>query len=612
MRDQIYNLGKKGILASAINSDQTSEHNEEIFQKAKEGNCKILFIAPEQLDHIDRFQILLNLNIDLIVIDEAHCISTWGHDFRPSYRQILTFTKALLTKNPNTKVLALTATANERVEIDICKQIFIDQEPEVFRHSMNRPNISLSVIQVQGVAAKLSLCEELLAKWEGCGLIYCATRENTELVAEYFQHKGLNVTSYHAGYETSTKCELQEAFIHDKYKALVATNALGMGIDKSNLRFIIHFDFPGSITAYYQEVGRCGRDGKPAHGAILFDPIDQNIHDYFIHSSLPSPHDFENIQTAIRGAKDPLGLRAIKTATGLHPTRVTLVIAELLEQGYISKESIKGKQVYQPLSKETPPDLSRYKIQKEVKLQELKQIKYYAEQTDKCRMLILRHYLGDEDGDECQSCDICLKQIREDHPQKTLSAISEWLDFRVATIAPMAREKLSAGFSVLDGNLRSQLFIHFMQNRSQDKIDETLFELLSAHLSKYMQSTPIAGIIPLPSRTWKGRDPFSKKIGDQFNIPLFDLLSWEQIPEKRQGELLNNDQRHDNVHKKITATLPSSLPKGALLLFDDYIGSGNTLKEAARALRSAKVPNDLIPITIASLKWRLGKPGFVQ
>lgn len=259
MRDQIDHLNRRfNIPANAINSDQSNEENDLARMMALEGKIKILFIAPEQLDHVDRFEFLLNLNVKLVVIDEAHCISTWGHDFRPSYRQILNFVNAISLKNDSVKILGLTATANAHVEVDIQKQLFSSNSKGiVIRESMDRPNIGLSVIKLKGVAHKLAACDDLLRQLDGTGLIYCATRENTELVADYLKSQNHHVASYHAGYEIEEKKKLQNEFICDKYKALVATNALGMGIDKANLRFIIHFDFrinycllPGSRTLW--------------------------------------------------------------------------------------------------------------------------------------------------------------------------------------------------------------------------------------------------------------------------------------------------------------------------------------------------------------------------
>lgn len=619
MRDQIDHLNRRfNIPAMAINSDQSDEENAHSRQVAYEGKIKILFIAPEQLDHVDRFQFLLNLNVKLVVVDEAHCISTWGHDFRPSYRQILHFLHAIYAKNQEVKILGLTATANRHVEADIHKQLFFSgQKGVVLRQAMDRPNIQLSVLHTKGIVAKLAACEKLLHRLEGCGLIYCATRENTELVAEYLKEQGWNIASYHAGYETEEKKKLQQEFVQDKYKALTATNALGMGIDKGNLRFIIHFDFPGSITAYYQEVGRCGRDGQPAEGIMLYDSADCVIHHYFIQSALPSVEDFQQILDAVAQAKAPPGLVAIKTLTGLHPTRVTTVIAELVEQGFLEKYSASGKQVYRRLPKQDAPDLSRYKTQQTVKMQELKQIARYGEQTEQCRMGILRKALGDDLTQECHRCDCCLKKHNFDpipHTQNAL--ITSWLDKRPIPIAPITKEKVSDGLSVLDSKMRSPLFMRFMKQRSCCPegtlgMDEELIELIKHHLSTLLKKEILVGIVLVPSRTWQARDKVAGLLGEFLHVPVLDrLLEWTEHPPKRQGELLNNDQRRDNVQGLMHANAYSK-KQGTLILLDDYFGSGSTIKEAARALRSRGIDNKLIPFTIAVLKWHLGKPGFV-
>lgn len=273
MRDQLTQLKNRfGINAASINTDQSDAENSAAKQAAQAGEIRILFIAPEQLDHIERFGFLLQLPISLLVVDEAHCISTWGHDFRPSYRQIIKFAQALIEKKPATKILGLTATANEKTEADIKQQLAVDaKEIMIHRESMDRPNIRLKVISTSGLAAKLAALTQVLKTVDGTGLIYCATRDNTEMVAEYLSARGTKTVAYHAGLPTEQKRRVQQGFIQDKYSVITATNALGMGIDKSNLRYIIHFDFPGSITAYYQEVGRCGRDGLPADGILLYD-----------------------------------------------------------------------------------------------------------------------------------------------------------------------------------------------------------------------------------------------------------------------------------------------------------------------------------------------------
>lgn len=619
MRDQIEQLNRRfKIPAMAINSDQTDEENSDARLGALRGSIKILFVAPEQLDNVDRFKFLLDLDVKLVVVDEAHCISTWGHDFRPSYRQIVHLLNALHAKNPHIKMLGLTATANQRVEKDIHKQMFSSgKEAIVLRKTMDRPNISLSVLKAKGPAIKLAMCEHLLKKLEGSGLIYCATRENTELVSDYLREQGLNVTSYHAGYDVDEKRRLQKEFENDKYKALTATNALGMGIDKGSLRFIIHFDFPGSITAYYQEVGRCGRDGNKAYGILLYDSSDQKIHEYFIDSALPTLADFDLVLSSVAGPPQPPGLNMIKTLTGLHPTRVTTVIAELIEQGFLIKYSLSGKQVYKLGHKQGKPDLSRYAIQKEVKDLELKQIINYSSQSENCRMHILRTALGDERSTNCGHCDVCRKRtndIRFD-PEK-IDEINHWLNQRPVPIAPVIKEKILEGLSILDGKLRSPLFVRFMKQRAncpEDSIgmDDELLDLIKNHLNLLKKKHRIVGLVPIPSKTWQARDQIYDILARHLDVPLLPILEWKDPPHKRQGELLNNNQRNDNVHLRMGVKLPFSVSPGTLILLDDYIGSGNTLKEAARALRSFGLTNDLVPFTVAAVKWHLGKPGFI-
>jgi ATP-dependent DNA helicase RecQ len=610
MRDQIDQLTHRfQIAAGSINSDQTEEENAQMRKKILAGEIQILFTSPEQLDHIDRFQFFLDLPIKLLVIDEAHCISTWGHDFRPSYRCILQFSQALKEAIPDLKILGLTATADERVEKDIAGQLSSEKEPiHIWREKMDRPNIHLSVLPVEGIASKLALCQTLLSHLSGNGLIYCATRENTELVAEYLQKQGLPIIAYPAGLESEEKRKIQTGFSQNAYRVIAATTALGMGIDKKDLRFIIHFDIPGSITAYYQEVGRAGRDGLNAEGILLYDKADKKIQDYFIDSALPAEEDFQAVLEIVNSAAEPPHLTSIKRLTGLHPTRVTIVLAELLEQQFLKKTSVKGTQVYQIDRQEQSLDLSRYTTQHQVKSEELDKIISYAEQTTQCRMALLRHALGDFSATPCGRCDVCVQQT----PLATVDAGAalHWLSIRPVPIAAARTHRVSAGFSLFDGKLRTPAFSRFMRERAaREDVDPEILSLLLQQIASL--SLSIGAIVPIPSKTWKAQIPFAKALSEALNVPLLsDLLTWQTAPEKRQGELLNNDQRHHNVHEKMQAHCPAHMPSGALILFDDYTGSGATIKEAARSLRKA-LDHPLVPVTIAAVKWRLGKPGFI-
>jgi ATP-dependent DNA helicase RecQ len=612
MRDQVQQLNSRFSIASAsINSDQDDAENNVVKQKACDGKLKILFVSPEQLDRLDVVGFLLSLPISLLVIDEAHCISTWGHDFRPSYRQILPFVEQA-KQNNRLHLLALTATANQKTEDDIKVQVSGKGVITTHRHSMARNNIALSVIATQGLAEKLLAVKQLLQQQTGAGLIYCATRENTEIVADYLQTQGIAAAAYHAGFSAEKKRTMQQAFIDNQYEVITATNALGMGIDKQDLRYIIHFDIPGSITAYYQEVGRSGRDGKEARGIILFDFVDIKIQTYFIDSAQPSLTDFQIVLSILEDAEDGLMLTEIKRESGLHPTRLTVVLAELIEQQFVKKLLSNGRQRYYLMHLQQKPNLERYQRQRAIREQELDDMINYAEQQKNCLMSLLRLALGDRQVELCGKCMICLQNGPTlQYSQTEIKEVNDWLAVRTQQIDLGKLSKALAGISVLDGSLRSASFIDFMKHRTQTEYDASpdLLRLLKTSLDTINSEQTIVGVIPLPSNTWASRDRYASWIARVLNLPLFDVLSWQTMPEARQGELLNNDQRKFNVNKKMVAKA-KSIPSGVILLLDDYIGSGATMKEAARALRST-ISNTVLPFTIAKIRWRLGKRGFV-
>jgi len=606
MRDQLEHLEKRfGISCGAINSDQTEEENEAVRNRALHGQIKILFVAPEQLDHVERFSFLQNLNIDLVVVDEAHCISTWGHDFRPSYRQIVSFIQAL-EKKRLIHVLALTATANRKTEADIQAQL---GNVDVIRQSLDRPNVALSVRRVEGMSQKLALLHTLVSEMQGNGLIYCATREHVELVSEYLECQGIDAKAYHAGFAADDKRKLQAAFIQDRHKLLVATNALGMGIDKANIRFIIHFDIPGSITAYYQEVGRAGRDGLDATGILLFDPQDRRIQDYFINSAQPKKDDFEKVLKVVEEALDPPGLLTIKCQSGLHPTLCTVVVAELVEQEFLEKEMHLKKQVYKICNNKTSFDLERYERQFTVKTSELDAMMRYAAEG-LCRMQTLRKALGDVEVAACGRCDICCSTYNAHSEISTASFVEKWLSDRYVPLAPQSTYGIQEGIALLDSQIRSPLFIEFMRNRKESiTLNDQLLEKAASAIEKWQP----AAIIPIPSKTWAAQMAFLEALSKRLNIELLPLLYWKKVPEARQGELLNNDQRRQNISNTMgIAMKPPENLQGSYVLFDDYTGSGATLKEAARALRKeGKITNAIFPFTLASVRWRLGSPGMV-
>lgn len=627
MRDQLGHLRDRFKLsAGSINSDQEDEENDLALGEARAGNLQVLFIAPEQLDHIGRFETFLNLRPVLLVVDEAHCISSWGHDFRPAYRGIISFVQAARARNPTLRVLGLTATANQKTEEDIRAQLEGQGAPSltVHRASMDRPNLSLAVVQLAGAARKLEYLRQLLAKISGASLIYCATRENTEIVAAFLQHLGLNVVAYHAGMEPATKRKLQGHFLSGHYRAIAATNALGMGIDKADLRCVIHYDVPGSMTAYYQEVGRAGRDGKPARGILLFDPADRKVHEYFIRSAQPSPDHFEQVIAAVRGSEEArdaelLGITAIRTATGFPPTLVTVVVAELVEQGIVRREAEGRKQVYRIANAGRQPDLSRYRNQLQVRTRDLEAMMAYGRLEVGCLFRALRRSLGDDGAGDCGRCNACTKATSSISIDETALASAEaWFLSRPIVIPESIRSGLREGRAALNGEVRPVELAAFLGSRSKPvgggpAIDPFLMDLVRASLTELAREHKFAAIVSVPSRAWVRRLEVAQVISKHLRVPLFeDLLEWRELPPALQGDLLNNDQRRQNVDKRLTSNRGLKPPSGPILLFDDFAGSGATLREAARVLtRELSFSGPIVPFTIASIRWRLGSKGIV-
>lgn len=279
MKDQVDSLNKKENVAVFINSTIEYYEIEKILNEISYNKYKILYLAPERLENINFVERIKKLNPTFLFVDEAHCISEWGHNFRPSYRKIKDFIDYLGIKN----VSAFTATATPEVIKDIVEQLKL-KEPKIFVEGFERENLHLNVIQIKNKKEKVV---ELIRRYKTPAIIYTSSRKNAEEVSEYLQLNKIKSAFYHAGMNSIERKHTQEDFINDKISVIVATNAFGMGIDKKDIRMVIHYNIPSSIENYYQEIGRAGRDGKDSYIFLLFDPNDIKIQQYFISNSYP-------------------------------------------------------------------------------------------------------------------------------------------------------------------------------------------------------------------------------------------------------------------------------------------------------------------------------------
>ena len=306
MKDQVDALRARALPATFINSSITLPEQHARIEALRRGEFKLVYVAPERFRSSRFVEALQRVGISLFAVDEAHCISTWGHDFRPDYLKL----KGAIKSLGGVQTLALTATATPYVRSDIIQQLGL-VKPPTFVSGFDRPNLSIEVVHTEREREKIAHIKRLALTHKGSGIVYASTRKAVEQVATRLKEQELRVAAYHAGMGDGVRVKAQEDFMSGRAQMIVATNAFGMGIDKPDIRFVAHYQMPGSIEAYYQEIGRAGRDGRPSDCVLLFNYADKNTHDFFIEGSYP------DLQT-IQGVYDSLvltGLRRIELST---------------------------------------------------------------------------------------------------------------------------------------------------------------------------------------------------------------------------------------------------------------------------------------------------------
>ena len=329
MKDQVDSLNnpmQNGEDSAAfINSTMSFYKAEEVLQNISYGKIKLLYVAPERLENITFAERIKKLNPSYLFVDEAHCISEWGHNFRPSYRKILDFINYTGIKN----ISAFTATATPEVIQDIILQLNL-KSPKVYVKGFKRDNLNLNLIITR---KKKEKCFELISRFKTPAIIYTSSRRSAEEVSEFLTFKRISCGYYHAGLAHEERKKIQEDFLNDKIPIIAATNAFGMGIDKKDIRLIVHYNIPGSIENYYQEIGRAGRDGKESFAFLLYDDSDINIHNYFLSNSHPDKRIILGVYNAICDYN--------KIAEGIQPESEIIINPEYIS-AYVKKNINKG------------------------------------------------------------------------------------------------------------------------------------------------------------------------------------------------------------------------------------------------------------------------------
>jgi ATP-dependent DNA helicase RecQ len=597
MRDQCQRCNDVYDIPSAIVSSDFSEvENNATLRHAVEGEIKVLYIAPERLSNIAWQNYVSQMRISMIVIDEAHCISTWGHDFRPDYRRIVRLLDAI---PENTAVLALTATANKRVEVDILQQM--GMSVQVLRGSMLRSNLHLHVIHVQGDQEKLGFLAEILPYTLGTGIIYTATQRNAEMVAAFLQCQGLAAEYYHAGRDNDVRQEIEQKLMANHYKVVCSTNALGMGIDKRDIRFIIHYHIPGSPIQYYQEIGRAGRDGQVAQCVLLYDPEDLHIQEYFINHAKPASMQYETILSHLESNAGGLGQNEIMRITGLSQNATRIVLRDLQDQGFIERDA--KNRYFADLDRPGQVDFSDYDIIRQQKLHELCDIQHYALHQG-CYMAYLTTYLGDPFGSVCGICRQCqpttfsTMQVSESVQEAALRFLEDEYLPQIEKRGTAKNPAHEAGWALSShGTSRIGQLVRACKYENAGSFPLSLVTRTIDVLRTRYPIAEINGVVGIPpTRSGTLVEDFARQVAAMLNIEYLPVLV-KVRDTLEQKSLKNRLQKEDNVKGAFAVQSPELVAGQTLLLIDDIYDSGKMLQEAGRTLMRAGA-RVVYPLTI--------------
>ena len=659
MRDQVRSLNEKGISAAYINSEQSQEDNTLVIEKALKGGIKILYIAPERQENQEWIEATKNMHLSMIVIDEAHTISTWGHDFRPAFRRIINLVKLLPQNLP---VLATTATATKRVQKDIEEQI--GGRLTTIRGNLSRGNLYLQVIKVNSEDEKMIWLASNLKNLCGTGLIYTGTRVNTEVYAQWLQYCGINAIDYNAGYDADTRKEVEKGLMENRWKCIVSTNALGMGIDKPDIRFIIHTQIPASPIHYYQEIGRAGRDELPARIILFFNenkdkedgvPTDYSLPYSFIESSRPGIKKYERVIDLLK--QEPLSEREIMKKANLKQNQIRVIKADLVDQGII-KEVLYGtkQKMYEYQYKANELDVSKFEELRKAKIKDLDAMVSYV-YTDMPRMEYLCKFLDCDENGLYTNCDNTnMEKLKVEYDERISTKLEAFRDSYFPKLE-LADYKLKSGtglkiripypntIEVLRNNevigtyLNKINYNEFSENEECilrnlfDKYQHSASRLTDGYAASYYGVSNIGAALHRSKYEGGGDFPdfLLKKtlsvFGKKYKDIKFDLVLY--VPPTHSGDLVrnfaikfanaikvpishnliktreteeqkifqNSYSKKDNV--KDAFTIDSELVRGkTILLIDDIYDSGTTLKEIGKTL-TKKGAEWIVPIVIA-------------
>ena len=579
MRDQVKKLVLLGISAKCINSEQTPEENTQIINEAKQGNIKILYIAPERQENNEWIEATQQMNLSMVVVDEAHCISVWGHDFRPAFKRIIHLVKLLPKGLP---VLATTATATKRVENDIAKQI--GDPITTIRGNLMRDNFNLFVVKVSSEDEKLIWLGKNLEKLPGSGILYTGTRVDTEIYSNWFHYLNIPSIAYNAGLDPESRIAIENGLMANQWKCVISTNALGMGIDKPDIRFIIHTQIPQSPIHYYQEIGRAGRDGEPSNIILFYGPQDKKLPESFIEGGRPAIKKYERVIDAIKS--ELLGEKELMKKTNLKQNQIRVIKADLIEQGIIREVMIGNSKKYEFVANSQPLTATGFELLREAKLKDLEKMIEYVETTES-RMNFLCDYLGDNSNHTFINCDNTGKK------KIALSITPDWTEklqnFRENYFPELEVE--SKGSQMVNGVAASYYGVtnvgaalhRSKYEKGGDFPDFLLVLVLKAFRKKYGQEKFDLVLYVPPTVSGDLVKNFAIKLAQVLKFPISHNLHKSRLTQE-QKVFENGWLKTDNVNGAFTFAVPDEIKGKSILLVDDIFDSGATVKEIGKLL----------------------------
>jgi ATP-dependent DNA helicase RecQ len=593
MRDQVKKLNSLGISSKCINSEQTPEENSQIISDAQSGKIKILYIAPERQENSEWIEATRKMNLSMVVVDEAHCISVWGHDFRPSFRRIINLVKLLPIGLP---VLATTATATKKVEADIAEQM--GSNLTIIRGNLMRDNFKLFVIKVNSDDEKLIWLGKYLDKIPGSGIIYTGTRVDTEIYSKWFEFLKIPSIGYNAGLDPDSRIAIENGLMKNHWKCVISTNALGMGIDKPDIRFIIHTQIPQSPIHYYQEIGRAGRDGQSSNIILFYNPADKDLPEAFIEGGRPAISKYEKVISAIKS--EMLGEKDLMRKTNLKQTQIRVIKADLIEQKIIREVTIGKSKKFEYITGAPQLNTNVFEELRVSKTKDLEKMIEYVE-TNQSRMKYLCDYIGDSSNHTFNNCDNTgLKKI-------TVSVSSEWnqklQEFREVYLPELEVEM--RGTNLVNGIAASYYGVsnvgaalHRSKYENGGDFPDFLLKLvLKAYRKKFGQEKFDLILYVPPTKSGELVKNFATKVSQVLKFPIsHKLIKIRQTHEQKIFE--NGYLKHDNVSGAFTFSAPDEIIGKSILLIDDIFDSGATIKEVGKYLSNLGAVK-IAPLVIA-------------